>query len=256
MAISTLIVDDEPLAREGLRQLLARDPEFGPVHLARGGREAVELIRRLEPELVLLDVQMPELDGLGVIAELGAERLPAVVFVTAHDQYALAAFELAAIDYLLKPVTAARFAQAMARAKARLGGPAEERAHRARELGEVASRSRLPERLAVRDGERVRFVPLDEIEWFQGAENYVELHLARAPAETCLVQVTMSALERALDPARFARVHRSLIVQLARVSELRPISHGEYQLVMASGACLRTGRTYHERVKALLRNPF
>lgn len=256
MPISALIVDDEPLARAGLLELLQRDPDVGPVHLASGGREAVELIRRFEPELVLLDVQMPELDGLSVISEIGADRFPAVVFVTAHDQYALSAFELAAIDYLLKPVTAARFAQAMARAKARLGATSEERAQRARELGNVASHSRLTERLAVRDGERIRFVSLEEIEWFQGAENYVELHLVRDPSETYLVQVTMTALERALDPARFARVHRSLIVQLAHVSELRPIAHGEYQLVMASGACLRSGRTYHERVKALLRNPF
>lgn len=256
MPISTLIVDDEPLAREGLRQLLARDPEFSPVHLARGGREAVELIRRLGPDLVLLDVQMPELDGLGVIAEVGGDRLPAVVFVTAHDQYAIAAFELAAIDYLLKPVTAARFAQAMARAKAWLGATLEERARRAGALGAVAARAALTDRIAVRDGDRVRFVPLETIEWFQGAENYVELHLGKGRADPGLVQVTMNALERALEPERFARVHRSLIVQLARISELRPISHGEYQLVMASGACLRSGRTYHERVKALLRNPF
>ncbi len=255
MPISALIVDDEPLARAGLLELLQRDPDFGPVHVARGGREAVELIRRLEPELVLLDVQMPELDGLGVISEVGAERFPAVVFVTAHDQYALAAFELAAIDYLLKPVTAARFAQAMARAKSRLGATSDERAARARELGQVAARSRLSERLAVRDGERIRFVQLEDIEWFQGAENYVELHLAKG-LETYLVQVTMNALERALDPTRFARVHRSLIVQLAHLCELRPIAHGEYQLVMSSGACLRSGRTYHERVKALARNPF
>lgn len=263
MAISVLIVDDEPLAREGLRLLLAADPAFGPVALARGGREAVERIRGAAPELVLLDVQMPELDGFGVIAEIGVERMPPVVFVTAHDQYAIAAFEISAVDYLLKPVTAARFAKAMARAKLRLLGAAgeDEPAHLPSRLRAVmASREpfragRGPERIAVRDGDAVRFVAVEDIEWLQGAENYVELHLVAAP-ETYLIQVTMSALERSLDPGRFLRVHRSAIVQLARVTEARPIAHGEYQLTLASGARVRTGRTYHERLKALLRNPF
>lgn len=264
MPISVLIVDDEPLAREGLRMLLAEDPDFGPIHLARTGQEAVEHLRRQPPELVLLDVQMPELDGLGVVAAIGAARMPAVVFVTAHDQYAIAAFEISAVDYLLKPVTAARFAVAMARAKARLRAvSAEEASRRALGLLEVlqlgqlgAAPRRGPERIAVRDGERTRFFAIDEIEWFQGAENYVELHLCRDPGEVHLLQVTMNALERTLDPARFLRVHRSTIVQLGRIAELRPTAHGEYQIALASGAKVRSGRTYHERVKQLLRNSF
>jgi two-component system, LytTR family, response regulator len=267
--ISVLIVDDEPLAREGLRMLLVRDPDIGDVQLARTGHEAVRAIRELAPALVLLDVQMPELDGFGVIAAIGAAQMPAVVFVTAHDQYAIAAFEISAVDYLLKPVTGARFAQAMARAKARLRAASVEetarQAARLRELreamapaaatlGAVATR-RGPERIAVRRGERILFVAVDEIEWFQGAENYVELHLGEA-TDAHLLQVTMNALERTLDPSRFLRVHRSAIVQLARIVELYPLAHGEYQITLTSGAKVRTGRTYHERVKGLLRNPF
>jgi two-component system, LytTR family, response regulator len=281
-SLSVLIVDDEPLAREGLRMLLVEDPDIGAVHLARTGREAVTAIRELAPSLVLLDVQMPELDGFGVIAAVGAAQMPAVVFVTAHDQYAIAAFEISAVDYLLKPVTAVRFAQAMARAKARLrAASVEERARQAASLRELreamppsssssqSSQSssspsspsspsgarRGPERIAVRAGERIRFVAVEEIEWFQGAENYVELHLGESP-DVHLLQVTMNALERTLDPARFLRVHRSAIVQLARIVELRPLAHGEYQITLTSGAKVRTGRTYHERVRELLRNPF
>lgn len=303
--IRTLVVDDEPLARDGLRMLLAGDPDFGPIYVARGGGEAVELLRSVAPELVLLDVQMPEVDGFGVIDAVGASRMPAVVFVTAHDQYAIAAFEISAVDYVLKPVTAARFAVAMQRAKARLAARSAEEAREQLErrvsslLDVLAMRSiagtvagvmsavrgaaapdessdessmeapleapsqappatsrRGPERIAVRDGDRSRFFAVDEIEYFQGAENYVELHLGRDPAEVHLLQVTMNALERSLDPERFLRVHRSTIVQLARIVELRPTAHGEYQIELASGAKVRSGRTYHERVKQLLRNPF
>ncbi len=257
---SVLIVDDEPLARDGLRMLLQGDADISSVHLARGGREAVALIRELAPTVVLLDVQMPELDGFGVISEVGPEQMPAVVLVTAHDQYAVAAFEISAVDYLLKPVTAARFAKAMERVKARLAAAsAEERAHRAtslRELGELSSSRRGPERIAVRSGERTVFVATSDVEWFQGAENYVELHCSSDASAAHLLQVTMNALERTLDPSRFLRVHRSTIVQLSRIVELRPLSHGEYQITLESGAKVRTGRTYHERVKELLRNPF
>lgn len=280
---SVLIVDDEPLAREGLRMLLDGDPDIAEVHLARGGREAVAAIREHQPTLVLLDVQMPELDGFAVIAEIGPDEMPAVVLVTAHDQYAVAAFEISAVDYLLKPVTAARFGRAMAKVKASLAvSSVEERARQAsslRELGDLRPGAhpgahpgshpaspprRGPERIAVRSGDRTLFVATSDIEWFQGAENYVELHLAPASSsggrdeagEVHLLQVTMNALERTLDPSRFLRVHRSTIIQLARIAELRPLAHGEYQITLASGAKVRTGRTYHERVKELLRNPF
>lgn len=269
--ISVLIVDDEPLAREGLRMLLAGDAEIGPIHLARGGHEAVAMIEALAPQLVLLDVQMPELDGFGVIGAVGAARMPATVFVTAHDQYAIAAFEISAVDYLLKPVTAARFGQALVRAKARLrAASAEDAAQKVKSLLEVMaaaspalaaatsrepSSPRGPERIAVKSGDRTLFLGVEEIEWFGGAENYAELHLCSS-ADVHLLQVTMNALERTLDPSRFLRVHRSTIVQLSRIAELRPLAHGEYQLTMTSGARLRSGRTYHERVKALLKNPF
>jgi two-component system, LytTR family, response regulator len=279
--ISVLLVDDEPLAREGLRLLLAQDPEIGLIREARNGGEAVAAMRAQLPDLVFLDVQMPELDGLGVVAAMGAATMPATVFVTAHDQYAIAAFEIAALDYLLKPVTAARFAQALERAKLRLRASSTEAAARharglldaiaafeprhataasgrgpaAPALAAPASTGAWagPQRIAVRSADRTIFVPVETIERAHGAENYVELH---ADGEVHLLQVTMSALERALDPSRFLRVHRSILLQVARIAELRPIAHGEYQITMASGAQLRSGRTYHDRVKQLLRNPF
>ncbi len=259
MAWTILLADDEPLARAGLRLLLAGDAEIGAIHEARNGREAVAAIRDLRPDLVFLDVQMPALDGFGVVREVGAEKMPAVVFVTAHDRYAVHAFEINAIDYLQKPVTADRFARALERAKGRLRARAGEDAGRQilSLLETIAAPKKHVDRVAVRAAGKTIFVDLGEVEWIEAEENYVQLHLvATAGRVNHLLQVTMNALERSLDPVRFVRVHRSIIVAVARISSLAPAQHGEYVITLASGAEVRSGRTYHEKLKGLLVNPF
>lgn len=255
MPWTTLIVDDEPLAREGLRMLLSEDPDVAAIHQAKDGREAITAIRKARPDLVFLDVQMPEMDGLSVVREIGPERMPAVVFVTAHDQYAIRAFEINAIDYLLKPVTRERFAQALARAKARLQAqPGEEASRQILSLLEtIAAPHRSVKRLAVRSAGKTVFVDVADVDWIEGAENYVKLHVGRAAH---LVHVAMSTLEKSLDPDVFLRIHRSIIVNVGRIQELEPALHGEYMVTLENGVRLRSGRTYHEKLKALTGNPF
>jgi two-component system, LytTR family, response regulator len=255
MPYTALIVDDEPLGREGLRLLLAEDPEFTAIHEAKNGLEAVEQIRTLRPDLVFLDVQMPELDGFSVVREVGAGRMPEVIFVTAHDRYAIQAFEINAIDYLLKPVTAARFAKALERAKARLNArPADEASRRILSLLEtIAAPPRYVKRLAVRSTGKTMFVDVDDIDWMEATENYVELHTARASP---LLHVAMHTLEKSLDPEQFVRIHRSLIVNVRRIKELQPSSHGEYVVTLTNGVRLQSGRMYNARLKALAANSF
>jgi two-component system, LytTR family, response regulator len=254
MPLTALIVDDEPLARTGLRLLLAEDPDVAEIHEARDGREAVAALRETRPDLVFLDVQMPEMDGFAVVREVGAEHMPAVVFVTAHDRYAIQAFEVNALDYLLKPVTRERFAQALARAKARLRTePAGEASRQILSLLEtLASPRRTLKRLAVRSGGKTSFVDLDDVDWIEAAENYVRLHAGRT---SHLVQVAMNTLEKSLDAEAFLRIHRSIIVNLGRIQELEPAAHGEYVVTLTNGVRVRSGRTYHEQLKALASNP-
>jgi two-component system LytT family response regulator len=252
---SVLIVDDEPLAREGLRMLLTGDPQVTAISEAKNGREAVTAIRESRPDLVFLDVQMPAIDGFQVVQEVGPEQMPAVVFVTAHDQYAIRAFEINALDYLLKPVTAERFHQALDRAKARLSHGEEMSLRMVSLLEAMANPSPYAKRLAIRSGSRTLFVPVDDIEWIQAAENYVELHqIEGSPCH--LLQATMNTLEASLNPETFLRIHRSLIVNVGRIKELQPAGHGEYVVVLRSGARLQSGRSYHEKLKALASNPF
>ncbi len=255
MPLSLLIVDDEPLAREGLRMLLAEDPDVGAIHEAKDGRQAVAALRKTRPDLVFLDVQMPEMDGFSVVREVGPERMPAVVFVTAHDKYAMQAFEVNAIDYLLKPVTRERFAQALARAKTRLQAqPTEEASRQILSLLEtLAAPTRALKRLAVRTAGKTTFVDIEDIDWIEAAENYVKLHVGRA---SHLVHVAMNTLEKSLDPQTFLRIHRSIIINVGRVEELEPVAHGEYVVTLPQGVRVRSGRTYHEKLKALTDNPF
>jgi two-component system, LytTR family, response regulator len=255
MRLTVLIVDDEPLAREGLRMLLADDPQIADIQQAKNGREAVQCILDGQPDLVFLDVQMPEMDGFAVVQEIGPEHLPAVVFVTAHDQYAIRAFEINAIDYLLKPVTAERFGQSLERAKTRLRTiePHQESRQILSLLETIASPPRYLKRMAVQSAGKTWFIGVEDVDWIRAAENYVELHVAQS---SHLLHVTMNTLEKSLDPETFVRIHRSLIVNLRRVKEIQPVSHGEYLLLLASGVRLQSGRTYHERIKALMENPF
>lgn len=258
MPYTALIVDDEPLARTGLRALLRRDPECAEILEAVNGREAVPAILERRPDLVFLDVQMPELDGLGVVSAVGAERMPATIFVTAHDEHAIAAFEMNAVDYLLKPVTEERFAQALARAKSRLaslsGAAGAGDTRQVLDLLEaLVAPQRHVRRLAVRSAGRTVFVDVDDVDWIAAAENYVELHVGR---ESHLLHVTLTTLERSLDPARFLRIHRSTIVQVPRIAELVPGAHGEYEVVLRDGTRLTSGRTYADKLRALATNEF
>jgi two-component system, LytTR family, response regulator len=255
MPLTTLIVDDEPLARDGLRVLLSRDPEVSAIREARDGREAVAAIRESNPDLVFLDVQMPEMDGFEVVRKIGAEHMPQLVFVTAYDQYAIQAFEINALDYLLKPVIEERFVKALVRAKSRI--PSSVAADSSRQiiglLETIASPRSYVKRLAVRSGGKTVFVDVEDVSWIEAAENYVELHAGRV---SYLLHVTMSTLEKSLDPEIFLRIHRSIIVNLIRIKDLQSTAHGEYVITLRDGARLQSGRTYSSRLRALIINPF
>lgn len=250
---SALIVDDEPYARASLRTLLEREPDAGTIFEARNGHEAVSLILGERPDVVFLDVQMPEMDGFAVVREVGAENMRGLIFVTAHDQYAVQAFEINAVDYLLKPVSRERFADALARVRARL------RAHPA-DIERIAllleaivpPRKRLS-RVALRSAGKSYFVALDDVEWIQAAENYVELHTG---ATRHLLHVRIYKLEEYLDPDMFMRIHRSLIVNKRYIQEIELVTHGEYVLTLRSGTRLKSSRKYDRNIRGWAANPF
>jgi two-component system, LytTR family, response regulator len=255
MPLTTLIVDDEPLAREGLRMLLAQDPEITTIHEAKDGREAVRAILDFEPDLVFLDVQMPEMDGFSVVREIDTRQIPAIVFVTAHDKYAIQAFEVNAIDYLLKPVTGERFAKALERAKTRLHStsPGETNSQIISLLETIASPRRYLKRVAVRSAGKTIFVDVEQVDWIEANENYALLHVGGSGH---LLRVAMNTLEKSLDPEMFLRIHRSAIVNVTRVKELQSALHGEYVVKLANGVRLQSGRAYSDRLRALAANPF
>src|SRR6516165_4263564 len=252
MRLRVLIVDDEPLAREGIKLMLGVDSQ---VIEARNGREAVSRIRDEKPDLVLLDVQMPRMDGFAVVEAVGADKMPAVIFVTAHDQYAIRAFEISAVDYLLKPVTEERFRIAFERARNRLrvGPPNESTRQLLTVLDAIANPRRYLSRLAIRSGDRTIFLTIDDVEWIEAAQNYVRVHTGQA---THLLHVPMNTLETSLDPERFVRIHRSHIVNLQHIRQLWTLAHGQYVLELSSGERLQTGRTYGEKLRTCLSNPF
>ena len=244
--IRTLLAEDEPPARRRLRALIERADGLTLVGECGDGRTAVELIRRERPDLVFLDVAMPELSGIEVVEAVGAEHAPAVIFVTAYDEHAVRAFDLAAVDYLLKPFDEERFQRALARAKERLRRPPDPAALLRLLEGRAARPG--PERLPVRTRDRIRMVPLADVDYIEAVGAYVRVH---AGAESHLVRERIGALEARLDPARFARLHRSLIVNVERVRELEPLYRGEYVLWLKDGTRLTTGRSYRERVREL-----
>ncbi len=253
--IRTLIVDDEAISREGMRQLLATDPEVAVVGECSNWREAVAAIRESAPDLVFLDVRMPDLEGFAVLREAGGEgeRTPAVVFVTACDQYALRAFEVHAVDYILKPFTDERFRASLQRAKQHVHGAwLEELPHNLSALLPEREPWRRPlyvERLAVRSNGRVTLLPVREIEWIDADGDNVRIHVGK----TCyLLRETMCNLEDQLDPSRFPRIHRSTIVNVEKVRELQPFFHGEYVVVLHNGTTLKASRGYRDRLKAHL----
>jgi two-component system LytT family response regulator len=244
-AINVIIADDEPLVRRGLRTHLESEQDVRITGEARNGTEALALIRATEPDLVFLDIQMPGLDGLGVLAALAPERRPAIVFVTAHDSYAVRAFELHAVDYLLKPFDGERFRTALSRARERLRARATESAPDLELLAaELTDGKARPDRLAVREHGKIVLVPLAEVDWIEAADNYVRLHRG---GNYHLLRQPLGRLEETLDPKRFARIHRSAIVNLTRVKALEPTPSGEYDVMLHDGRKLTLSRGHRDR---------
>lgn len=230
--IRALIVDDEPLARSNLAVLLRLDPEIGTVSECGSGAEALGEIRVAKPDLLFLDVQMPECDGFDVLEMLGKDLPSAIVFVTAYDQYALRAFEAGALDYLLKPFDNARFELALGRAKQRI------------RMG--VNQPKKLERFVIKNAGQLSFVKIAEIDWIEAADYYACLHVGQ---KNHLLRRSMSELEEDLDPAMFCRVHRSSIVNLERVRGLKLSEDGEYEVVLENGARVRLSRRYRKQLQ-------
>ena len=251
--IRVLLVDDEPLARDVLRARLASSSDVEIVGEAGDGPSAVRSIRRLQPDLVFLDVQMPQMNGFQVLEQLDPDELPVVIFVTAHDQYAIQAFERHALGYVLKPVTAARFDAALERARQECGRQRDlgsyhqlvELLAQARNRPLKEDRSGTVRRLTVQDGERFVVLDVDEIDHAEAQGNYVMLHSGK---RHFLERMTLSSLEKRLDPENFARIHRSRIVNIRRVAALVPLAHGEFEVVLHDDTRLRMGRGYRHRL--------
>lgn len=249
--IRVVIADDEPLARERIRTLLDDHVDFTLVAECGDGEETVRVLAEEKPDLVFLDVQMPELDGFGVINAFSAAQRPWVVFITAYDEHAVRAFEVNAIDYLLKPVEPRRFEAAIARVRERLAQPAGDRdAALEAVLTELRKSKGHAARLVVRDGSKVTFVRTDEIDWIDASGNYARLHVGGA---VHLLREPLKVLEGRLDPDRFLRVHRSAIVNLERIVSVEPYFHGEYILTLKDGARLTSSRTHSARLRTLLK---
>lgn len=257
--IKTLIIDDEPLARRNLRLLLEQDPQIEILDECRNGREAVKAINTMSPDLIFLDIQMPEMDGFDVLERVGPKKVQAIIFVTAFDQYALKAFDVHALDYLLKPFDDERFAHALERAKRQI---------EAREIDRLSQRllallegreserkgsKQQPDyltRLMIKVAGRVTLLKVEEIDFIEADGNYAKLHVGR---KSHLLREKMHDLEGRLDPAKFVRIHRSVIVNLDRIKEMHPHFNGDYIVVLEDGRKLRLSRTRRENLEARLK---
>lgn len=233
MALQVLVVDDEELARKNLTILLRRDPEIGSITECASGAAAIDAIRSSKPQLAFLDVQMPECDGFDVIEMLGSEAPQAIIFVTAYDTYALRAFEVGALDYLMKPFDDARFHRALERAKRRLAHPG-------------AAQTPRPQRLVVKSQGKVLFINISDIDWIEAAGYYACLHVA---GETHIMRRTLAELEQDLGADRFIRIHRSSIVNFERIRGVEVCETGDYEVVLHSQVRLRMSRRYRQRLQ-------
>jgi two-component system LytT family response regulator len=254
MTLRTLIVDDEPLARERVRMMLGMHDDVAVIGEVGDGQQAIDAIRQERPDLVFLDVQMPGVDGFSVLRALEGEIIPYVVFVTAYDQYALRAFEVHALDYVLKPFNAERFSQALERARNAIAkrGEADGAVDKERLRSLVASltaEQREKQRIVVKSSGRVFFVKVDDIDWIEAEGNYVRLHMG---AQSHLLRETMKGMEQVLDVSQFIRIHRSTIVNADRIRELQPLFHGEYAVILRDGTRLVASRGPDNRLKKLL----
>jgi two-component system LytT family response regulator len=249
--IRTVIVDDEELGRDRIQSLLEMQPDVEIVGVCSDGPSAVETIERAQPDLVFLDVQMPGMDGFEVIENLDPSRLPSVVFVTAHDGHAIRAFEIHALDFLLKPFDQTRFEKALERARSQVTkaqGPVID-SRLVSLLEELREERKYPERLIVKSSGRVFFVRTEEIDWVEASGNYVKIH---TKAEAHLLRESMKNMEAKLDPKIFVRIHRSAIVNIDRIKELEPWFHGEYIVIMRDGTRLTASRVFSDRLSALI----
>ena len=256
--IRALIVDDESLAREALLVMLDDDPEIDVIAECRNGREAVTVIREQSPDVVFLDIQMPGMDGFQVVEDVGAIHMPVTIFVTAYDKHALRAFEAHALDYLLKPFDHERFSNALQRAKTLV---------RQQKLGEISEgllavlqdlKSKKPERVAqqepldrvvIKSGGRIYFLKTEEIDWVEGAGDYLTLH---SGSQTHLIRETMGNFHASLNPQKFLRIHRSTIVNIERIKDIRPVYKGEYVITLTSGISLKASRGYRHQIQSLV----
>ncbi len=251
MKIRALIVDDEPPARELIATLLREEPDVEVVGECANGRSALTAIERLSPDLVFLDVQMPGLDGFGVLAELPMERWPLIVFVTAYDKHAVRAFEVHALDYLLKPFEYDRLRHAVKRARAELQ-QSDDTLRQTRLLAlleDIQQRSENWDRLAVRDSRRVAFFKPEEIDWIEADGNYLRLHVG---GKSHLLRQTMNTAEARLASKKFLRITRSTLVNLERVKEWQPLFHGDSLLTLTDGTRLTVSRVYREGLDRLM----
>ena len=251
--LRVLVVDDEPVARAGIVSLLARDPELEVAGECGDGRSAARAIEQLKPDLVLLDVQMPEMDGFEVIAAVGVEKMPPVVFITAWDQFALRAFEVHALDYLLKPFSSDRFRAALGHArehlaKRRASTDAPPAAGEQRDAQAAGRRNRL----MVKSAGRIHFVRTGDIDWCEAAGNYVRMHVGH---QEHLVRDTMGHLESQLDTQQFMRIHRSTIVNVDRIQEMQSSFNGEYVVLLRNGTRLTLSRGYRDAIQTRLGKP-
>ena len=252
MKIKTLIVDDEPLARERIRRMLQDEQDIAIVGECVGGLEAVETIERLAPDLVFLDIQMPQMNGFEVLQSIELPQMPIVIFVTAFDQYALKAFEFHALDYLLKPFSKDRLRSALNRVREQIEmtqpNTVDERITAL--LSDLKTENKYLERLLLKSSGRIYFVKTEEIDWIESAGNYAKLHVGQ---QTHLLRETMSGLEESLNPENFLRIHRSCIVNIDRVKELHPLFSGDYVVIMNDKRELTLSRNYRDRLLNLFK---
>jgi len=250
-SLRLLIVDDEPLIRQGIRRALVGMEAIDVVGECDSGSQAIEAILSHAPDLVLLDVQMPDCTGLEVIRKIGPQNMPPVVFITAYDEYAVSAFELNAVDYLLKPFDDERLFAAISRARQRISSNHRGDLFRQLQVLLETREKPWPDRFVVRQGDRLEFVPVDAVDWIESANNYVVLHCG---SKHHVLADTLTNLDKTLNPKNFLRIHRCRIVNISRVTGARPFLSGTYQLELQNGTRLGTGRQYKDAVRQLIRS--
>lgn len=253
--IRCLIVDDEPLGREKLRGMLKKHSEIEIMAECANGREAIAAIQKEKPDLLFLDIQMPEVDGFGVLKAIPSEKIPLVIFVTAYDKYALRAFEVFALDYLLKPFDRERFEKALQRARSEIqrerGSDTNQRIIAL--LEEMKHKPKHLDRIVIKSNGRIFFLKAEESDWIEAEGNYVRIHAGK---ETHLIRETITSLENQLNPKKFLRIHRSTIVNIDRIKELQPWFHGDYRILLKDGTQLTMSRSYREKLHELLGKPY